>query len=117
VAIGKFASLETELGADQSAVLVDLRNDMIEGQPRQGLVLHHPQLAMARLRRLEQGDASPLRIDEERVQQLLELNQLRLRNAASANASIQLRGSLAPDYRDPVTEELTTAVFEPVLVH
>jgi serine/threonine protein kinase len=118
LATGKFDSLNTDFDSNQTVALVDLRDDLIETTPHKGLVLHHPELQAAQLKRLEQEIDAPLRIDEQRVEQLLQLNRnwLRLRSVAGARNSISLEGSKVDDYRDPVTGEVTTTIFEPVLV-
>jgi serine/threonine-protein kinase len=116
--IGKFAALNTEFDPDQTVTLVDLRDDLIELTPKNGLVLHHPDLRQARLKRFEQDDETLPRIGPDRVKQLLELsrNWVRFENAAGGDGLRLLRARRADNYLDPVTGAVATAIFQPVLV-
>jgi hypothetical protein len=44
VDLGDFEVLEKELDSNLEVVLIDLRTDYIEDEPKRGLILHHPQL-------------------------------------------------------------------------
>ncbi|MGE3778200.1 MAG: serine/threonine protein kinase, partial [Pirellulaceae bacterium] len=129
VEIGAFRELQTGLNAGQIAVLIDTRDDQIEGEPRRGLILHHPDLAAAIQRRLVAGDESFYRVSASQVDQLLRLRKLRSREAgmvaqltqaAGYGASrVELAGSLVTDYHDPLApadSPAVTAAFEPVRI-
>jgi hypothetical protein len=130
LALGSFRELQTGLHAGQIAVLVDTREDQIEGEPRSGLILHHAQLQQAQQRRLAAGDESFFRVSPARVEQLQRLRKLRSReagiiaqpatdSAASSAERIDLAGSIATDYVDPLAPNGSPAVaaaFEPVRI-
>lgn len=102
IELGKFAALETNLGSGLSAVLVDLREDWLEGREGTGLILHHPELQASRQRRTDKNTAV-FRIEPKRVEEL-------------RNLSVDQQQLVDPQYRDPVTGRIAKAVFEPVLV-
>jgi serine/threonine protein kinase len=129
--LGAFRELQTGLNAGQIAVLLDTREDQVEGQPRTGLILHHRNLYQAQQRRLAAGDESFPRISPQRVEQLVRLRKLRSREAgliaspaseeagAAVQGPIELAGSLDTRYIDPLAEPGSpevTAAFEPVRV-
>jgi serine/threonine protein kinase len=129
--LGAFRELQTGLNAGQIAVLLDTREDFVEGQSRSGLILHHRNLYQAQQLRLAAGDESFPRISPQRVEQLIRLRKLRTREAGliaappsdEAGASIQgpivLAGSLDTKYVDPLAPPGSpgvTAAFEPVRV-
>jgi serine/threonine protein kinase/class 3 adenylate cyclase len=52
VKVQDFRVLEEDLAGGSEVVLVDLRDDWIEGEKRHGMILHHPHLAPGKLARL-----------------------------------------------------------------
>jgi hypothetical protein len=125
VELGHFGALQTELGPNQLAVLVDTRPDWIDGDERQGLVLHHRRLVE---RQLEGHEPQTFRLPAELVERLIQLRGQRLRQdeakahpglAAGAGQPIAGPGNLDRDYVDPTGgpyEGAWLAAFEPVLV-
>ena len=53
VNVHEFKVLEEELAGGSEVVLIDLRTDWIEGEPKRGLILHHPRLTKGKLARLD----------------------------------------------------------------
>ncbi|MBX3444088.1 MAG: protein kinase [Planctomyces sp.] len=112
VELGQFSVLQSDLGTDQMAVLVDTRTDWVGGTAagERGLVLHHPVLED------QPGDGpddTVSRIDPELLQDLIRLRGARLsgRNGSGGAA-------IRTDYRDPLDRsgDAWLAAFEPVLV-
>jgi serine/threonine protein kinase len=128
--LGAFRELQTGLNAGQIAVLLDTREDQVEGVPRSGLILHHRNLYQAQQRRLAAGDESFPRINQQRVDELVRLRTLRSReagllatpageDAAAVQGPIELAGSLDAKYEDPLAppgSPKVTAAFEPVRI-
>ncbi len=48
VRLGEFSIMSDEMLRDHVLILVDLRDDRLEGEPRRGLILHHPDLIDSR---------------------------------------------------------------------
>lgn len=118
VELGEFAGLR--IGAyddaeqrDRVAVLLDLKEDWLEGKPQKGLILQHPWLEDLRKSR---GATVPfVRLPPERIDRLEALRQARLRGAAPAQGD-----ALDNDYHDSAGGAYAgrwLAAFEPVLVH
>jgi hypothetical protein len=42
--VNDFTVLDKSLAGGNEVVLIDLRNDSVEGAPKRGLILHHPRL-------------------------------------------------------------------------
>jgi hypothetical protein len=126
VELGRFGVLQMGLGDQQLAVLVDTRADW---QGRDGLVLHHPELARLRLDQLQGVSLPAYYLSRERLEQFVRLRREKL-DRERARAELPwaeqltarepaLAGSLDFDYRDPVGGEIETswmAAFEPVLL-
>jgi serine/threonine protein kinase/class 3 adenylate cyclase len=53
VNVHEFKVLEEELAGGSEVVLIDLRTDWIDGEPKRGLILHHPRLTKGKLARLD----------------------------------------------------------------
>ncbi len=115
VELGEFSELQTGLDAGQIAVLVDTREDQIEGSPESGLILHHPLLHEAERRRAAAGDATRFRISGPLVDKLRILRAIPSRGQAAGNLADaterRYNDPLAPEGRPPVM-----AAFEPVRV-
>lgn len=129
--LGAFRELQTGLNAGQIAVLLDTREDQIEGVSRSGLILHHRNLYQAQQQRLAVGDESFPRISPALVEQLVRLRKLRAREAGlmaappsedaptAIQGPIELAGSLDTEYADPLAppgSPKVTAAFEPVRI-
>jgi hypothetical protein len=54
VNVHEFNVLEEELAGGSEVVLIDLRADFIEKEPKSGLILHHPRLEKGQLARVPQ---------------------------------------------------------------
>ena len=124
VELGAFGALQTNLGDDQLAVLVETKRDWIQETERTGLVLHHPGLA----------DASPeqsiFRLGAEVVDRLQVLRQLEVGRRTrrgllppggqSDSDNSPFSWGLDRDYQDPVGGRYAgtwLAAFEPVIVN
>ncbi len=118
IAANRFAALRTGLSSDELAVLVDLRDDDMEGSPQSGLVLHHRLLREAKEAGTVAADRLP-RVDaamKNRLQQLT-VNRLRaITEHPEGLANIAVEEALDRDYRDPVFSGDWTAAMEPVLI-
>jgi serine/threonine protein kinase/class 3 adenylate cyclase len=51
--VHEFTVLEKGMAGGSEVVLIDLRNDWVEGEPKRGLILHHPRLEKGRLARVD----------------------------------------------------------------
>ncbi len=115
VDLGTFATLETPLGADQIAVLVDTRSDWIDEdkKERTGLILHHPHWP-------DDGETiKNYRIDEALLSRL---TKLRAKVVAKGASKISQAESMEMSYVDPVPDAAKgvgrwTAAFEPIFVN
>jgi serine/threonine-protein kinase len=94
VELGEFAELQTGLDAAQIAVLVDTREDQIEGNAETGLILHHPSLQDAQARRAAQGDKSLFRVAPTMLETMRQLT-----NSGTAG---EVRDAFVENYVDPV---------------
>ncbi len=94
VDLGEFGVLETDLHSGQIVVLVDSRMDSVDGEPRRGLVLQHPELNQTNT-----GQRST-RISETWLQHI-----------DSPDGTFLLRG-----YDDPFSSGTWIASFERVIV-
>ncbi len=118
IAANRFAAMRTGLGSDELAVLVDLRDDDLEGEPRQGLILHHRLLREAK----EAGEkpANALgRVDPAMLARLQQLSANRLRvqlEHPEGGGSLAMEESLVRNYHDPMFAGEWTAAMEPVLI-
>jgi tRNA A-37 threonylcarbamoyl transferase component Bud32 len=132
VELGRFSSLRLGLGARQVVVLVDTREDTVEGRSHKGLILHHPYLT--KLSHEQAADKAKgtqvFRLDPFQVARLEKLREERLEhelalekhpdNQAVIEDSLADTDNLDLDYQDPVGGAYAgtwVAVFEPVLVH
>jgi serine/threonine-protein kinase len=128
VELGTFAALQTELGRDRLAVLVDLRADRAEGngsgEKKRGLVLHHMHLVEL----YDAGESAPtIRVDPALLSKLQHLAEVRRRRdeRLASGALISDKAAEGPeeidrDYHDPVGGSYSgtwIAAFEPVVVH
>ncbi len=114
VDLGEFSVLQFGLGSDQIAVLVDTRDDRIEGQgeSNQGLVLHHPSMKESGG---EESEPENYRIHSHYLDRLLKMRTSRL----LGDATTETPDNLIRDYRDPLDPPASgtwLAAFEPVLV-
>jgi serine/threonine-protein kinase len=113
--IGGFYELQTGLDAGQIAVLVDTREDQVEGSPKSGLILHHPLLPEVQRR----ADKPLLfRIQPQLVDRLRHLSGLRTHDTGDAVATA-VAESIDPAYDDPLAVEggrRVIAAFEPVRI-
>lgn len=127
VELGHFRELQIGLTDNQIAVLADTREDTIEGEPKTGLLLHHPQLALLR----EQGAKKlpSYRLTPETVNQLRELRKNRMKQSEELShrpwkeqltiREKPLEGSLVRGYVSHVPGKYSgewIAAFEPVLI-
>lgn len=123
VELGRFNSLQTDLGRDQIAVLVDSKSDWLQGQEAKGLVLHHPAWAE------HPPDRAVFRLDPAHITRLEELRAWRMRRdyelkSADGNPPSTYRAEPSPlnferAYVDPLGGPYSgpwLAAFEPVLV-
>jgi serine/threonine-protein kinase len=116
VRLGAFVQLEGDLES-MSIVLVDLRTDWLEGEPKRGLVLDHPNLDAARLARLAE-----LRLMPEQVEPLDRLRSAMLQRRRWKGGLGAVRppvDRLSQHFKDPVAEDGARpciAAFEPVFV-
>jgi serine/threonine-protein kinase len=120
VKLGDFVQLEAEL-ENMSVVLVDLGTDWLEGEPKTGLVLDHPNLDAARLARAARTGHSLLRLDTDQVELLGQLRSLRRQQRSWRGESARRPdfGGLSRTFEDPVAEPpaaTCVAAFEPVFV-
>ncbi len=128
VELGHFGALH--VGPDQVAVLVDTREDWLEGKGQRGLILHHPRLVEWRLQPPPgQGKLPVFRLDPSWMPRL---NSLRAQAMAQTGAREQLDAdkqllngfpplaeSWEPAYQDPVGGPYAGgwfAALEPVFV-
>jgi hypothetical protein len=119
VELGAFYELQTGLDAGQIAVLVDTREDNIEGKPASGLILHHPSLQEAQRKRLAAGNESLFRISPKLVERLRKLREIRSRNSGLTSSSADIAESIDTAYIDPVApagSPPVLAAFEPVRI-
>jgi serine/threonine protein kinase len=98
--VHEFTVLEKGMAGGNEVVLIDLRNDWVDGQPRQGLILHHP--------RLEKGKLA--RVDDDLLAQI---------EAAAPLKAPDFHGEehFQSGYRDPLAvnpQQRYWGVFEPV---
>ena len=118
IAANRFAAMRTGLSSDEMAVLVDLREDTVQGDSQAGLILHHRLLREAR----EQGGSLERkfpRIDAAMIARLRQLTDSRLKaheDHPEGGAPIDMHESLLHQYPDPVAGGLWTAAMEPVLI-
>ena len=103
VKLGGFRILSGALLADHHLILVDLRDDWLEGEAKKGLILHHPLL----------GEQVQQVGDDSRRPRLTEALVNRLLTLRSNDPSFYLE-----DFVDPVTgkKEGTLAAFAKVMV-
>lgn len=119
VELGAFYELQTGLDAGQIAVLVDTREDNIEGKPASGLILHHPSLQEAQRKRLAAGNESLFRISPKLVERLRKLREIRSRNSDLTSSSADIAESIDTAFVDPVApagSPPVLAAFEPVRI-
>jgi eukaryotic-like serine/threonine-protein kinase len=127
---GRFSVLSTDLGEDQ-VVLVDTRQDWIEGEGKSGLIFHHPRWTELQANRTPGVPVQIpiIRLDPGRAEQLIQFRALRMRQdeeLEKLNWDQQLTFRREPtpdnfdrDYRDPVGGAYAgtwLAAFEPVLI-
>jgi eukaryotic-like serine/threonine-protein kinase len=113
-------AMSVKTGAFQvlrNAVLIDLRDDKIDGSAKKGLVLHHEKILS--LAAKEENPAPP-RLQQARFSKLLaEKDELiRIHQAGDpGNRSAQVMARMIPDYVDPLDANLKgIAAFAPVVV-
>jgi serine/threonine protein kinase len=109
VDIGSFEILQTQLGPNQLAVLVDTRPDK---ENKSGLILHHRRLA-----EMDPEKAADYRIEPELLDRLLKLRAARLRGPQGAKPDAA--AMLDAIYIDPVggpDAHGWSAAYEPVFV-
>jgi len=121
VDVGEFKSLQIGLDEAQTATLVSLRPDVVEGTEARGLVLHHPRLLATLGKQLatEEGLKNLPRIDTPLVDRLQKLRERRLAQLQLGDGATPLDGSLDPAYKDLLSDDPNAkylAVFEPVFV-
>jgi serine/threonine-protein kinase len=119
VELGEFAGLRIAdpngRGAgtqDRIAVLVDAREDWLEGRAQNGLILQHPWLE--EMRRVQPKDIPMLRLEPHHIERIDALRQRRLDNEASTAAE-----ELDRNYHDPAGGAYSgrwLGAFEPVFV-
>jgi serine/threonine-protein kinase len=118
VELGEFGGLRIGNGGDHDAptrvaVLLDVKEDWLEGQPRKGLILQHPWFE--ELRAIKPAKLPILRVSPEQLERLESLRQARLRPGTPINGH-----DVDPDYRDPASDEdyagRWLAAFEPVVI-
>lgn len=119
VELGQFGILQTDLGQNRFAMLVDTKPDFVEKEEKKGLVLHHPRMeAMQVAGELKTDQA--LRVDADLLGQMETLREIRLRQDALERTSekpADAKLNLAADYIDPTDHETGwLAAFEPVIV-
>jgi serine/threonine protein kinase len=117
--VGQFEALRAMAKKDQMSVLIDTRNDYLDEDKssRQGLVLHHRQLAK---RQLEKADQN-VRIAPAYLKHLLKLRAARIAadSAVNDNANDEAADfdNLERNYVDPLASgETWTAAAEPVII-
>jgi hypothetical protein len=106
VDLGDFRVLdEGELSGEKEVLLVDLRNDEIEGKKRRGLILHHRDLGSA-------SSEEPPRLSAELLERIDMLRK------ESGVESVLYRERLLTDYPDPLGRSATRflGAFEPVVI-
>jgi serine/threonine protein kinase/class 3 adenylate cyclase len=99
VNLADFEVLDREQqGVGNEVVLVDLRPDEIEGEPKAGLILHHP----------DQEPGERMRIDGDLLQAILA--------ARPFSKEFRLENSFIKGYRDPFDpESLFWGAFQPIV--
>jgi serine/threonine-protein kinase len=121
VKLGDFVQLESELRG-MCIVLVDLRTDWLEGEPKAGLILDRPNLDAARLAQAARTGRSLLRIDPGQIGLLEQLRQQR-NQQRGWTGEVSGRPAdffgLVPNFLDPAaapSESACIAAVEPVFV-
>lgn len=113
VELGKFGSLKTTSGTNQTTVLVETRTDWTEEEPGRGLLLHHPRLQELRSR----GVAPEKRIFRLRPIMVDQLKRLRAARGGRSESTEQEVLDWTDDYTGPFTEnQPAPAAFEPVRI-
>lgn len=123
VDLGQFRGLESQLGENQIAAIVDTRPDYLGDMPARGLILHHRRLLEDQIANVPPED-SLYREDDAMLQRMDRLRGARLR---LLELEIENRGNLQKfstlgfdsQYRDPVGGDYAgrwLAAFEPVIV-
>jgi serine/threonine-protein kinase len=105
VAVGEYGNLLKGMSAGQAAVLIDVRNDRIDGVEHGGLVLAHPRLNEWRLRSLADGRPVTIRAGDADVAKFLELQKTAVSLKAWSQSDSQpsaIRGDYRTDYVDSV---------------
>lgn len=119
VDVGRFSILQTELGENRFAMLVDTKPDWIEQDERKGVILHHPRLEALQISGASSMD-HPIRIDADFLKRLESLRELRMRQDAldqPPDKPVEQGRNFSADYADPLGYEGDwLAAFEPVLV-
>lgn len=106
-------AMSVELGDFEilhSAMLVDTREDRLEGEPKSGLVLHHPELGRRSRSQL------PPRLAPRFYRHAVELRDLRRSNTQALSTTLD---PLIEDFHDPLAGESGgrwLAAFEPVMI-
>jgi hypothetical protein len=98
--VNDFTVLDKSLSGGNEVVLIDLRNDYVEGVPKRGLILHHP--------RLEKD--KPSRVGQEFLARIDEAQPL-------TRPNFDGKDFFQSGYRDPIAGEKGPkywGVFEPV---
>jgi len=98
--VNDFTVLDKTLAGGNEVVLIDLRNDWVEGEKKRGLILHHP--------RLEKD--KPTRLDAEFLARIDDAQPL-------TRPNFDGKEFFQSGYRDPLSEEKGAkywGVFEPV---
>jgi hypothetical protein len=121
VKLGDFVQLDAEL-EKMSVLLVDLRTDWLEGEPKAGLILDHPNLDAARLAQAARTGRSLLRMDSGHLRQIEQFGQWRRERRRWADQRHAPRPPLHGvdrNFQDPASGALAppcVAAFEPVFV-
>jgi serine/threonine protein kinase/class 3 adenylate cyclase len=99
VNVAEFEVLESDQQGGNEVVLIDLRNDEIEGTPKRGLILHHPSQKQGELKR----------IDEKLLTQILE--------AQPFSRKFRSEESFLSGYSDPFNpDQLYWGAFQPIVL-
>jgi len=119
VEASEFGIVPAELGANQTAILVDTRPDYMDLKENAGRILHHTSMTQASDRNASR-DGAPVRLPAEQLQSLIQLRQLRL---ADRNAKSERSAATGLDFDRQFEDPLATteespglAAFEPIFV-
>ncbi|MCI0685052.1 MAG: serine/threonine protein kinase [Gemmataceae bacterium] len=116
VELGQFAGLRVgdhdAEKDDRFAVLLDTKEDQLEGSPQRGLILQHPWFE--ELRSKQSGKLPMLRLAPQQLKRLEELRKARLHPETPANGN-----DVDTNYQDPAGGDYAgrwLAAFEPVII-